>query len=94
MLSLAGLAATMQGCSRWIDVLPSSTLQTKSVTRSIPKDERVPFVLDGFRLVQNGAPQNPFPEAERRFLNSVQETRLFSTLVPFGGNASALGGRR
>lgn len=91
LLGLVGLAATTMGCSRWIDVMPSSTLQQESVTRSIPDDERVPLVMDGFRMMQNGAPQNPSTEVEHRILNTVRETRLFSTLVPLGGNVSSLG---
>ena len=79
------------GCARRIDVIPFSTLQQESITRSIPNDERVPLVMDGFRMMQNGAPQNPSTEIERRILNTVQETRLFSTLVPLGGNVSSLG---
>ncbi|TKS57764.1 MAG: hypothetical protein EWM72_03492 [Nitrospira sp.] len=92
ILGLAGLVTTaMVGCTRWIDVIPSSTLQMEPITRSIPSDERVPFVMDGFRLMQNGTPQNPSSEVERRFLNTVQETHLFSALVPLGGNFSSLG---
>ena len=91
LLGLMGLASTTMGCSRWIDVLPSSTLHEESVTRSISNDERVPLVMDGFRMMQNGAPQNPSTEIERRILNTVQETRLFSTLVPLGGNVGSLG---
>jgi len=91
VLGMIGLATTTLGCTRWIDVLPSSTLQQESVTRSIPNDERVPFVMDGFRMMQNGAPQNPSTQVEHRILNTVQETRLFSTLVPLGGNVDSLG---
>jgi len=40
---------------------------------------------------QNGAPQNPSTEVERRILNTVHETHLFSTLVPLGGNVVPLG---
>lgn len=90
LLGLVGVAATTPGCTRWIDVIPSSTSQQESASRSIPNDERVPFVMDGFRLVQNGSPQNPSSEMERRILNTVQETRLFSTLVPLGGDFSSL----
>lgn len=93
LLGLVGLASTATGCSRWIDVIPSSTLQEESVTRSISNDERVPLVMDGFRMMQNGAPQNPSSEIERRILNTVQETRLFSTLVPLGGNGASLGNK-
>lgn len=92
LVGIVGLASVaLPGCSRWIDVLPSSTPGQEGSAQSIPHDERVPFVLDGFRLVQNGAPQNPSVEVERRILNQVQETRLFSSLVPFGGNVSSLG---
>ena len=92
LVGLVGLATTTTvGCARWIDVIPSSTSQQESVTQSIPNDERVPFVMDGFRVVLNGAPQNPSTEIERRILNNVQETRLFSTLIPLGGTPSALG---
>jgi hypothetical protein len=91
LLGLVGFASTTMGCTRWIDVIPSSTLQQESITRSISNDERVPLVMDGFRMMQNGAPQNPSAEVERRILNTVQETRLFSTLVPLGGNVASLG---
>ena len=91
LLGLVGFASTTMGCSRWIDVMPSSTLQQEAMTRSIPNDERIPLVMDGFRMMQNGAPQNPSTEIERRILNTVQETRLFSTLVPLGGNVASLG---
>lgn len=92
LLGLVGLTTTTTvGCTRWIDVMPSSTNQQESVTQSIPDDERVPFVMDGFRVIQNGAPQNPSVDTERRILNTVQETRLFSTLVPLGGAAASLG---
>ena len=90
-LGVIGLATTTLGCTRWIDVIPPSTLQQESVTRSILNDERVPLVMDGFRMMQNGAPQNPSAEVEHRILNTVQETHLFSTLVPLGGNVSSLG---
>lgn len=91
LLGLVGLASTASGCARWIDVIPSSTLQQESITRSISNIDRVPLVMDGFRMIQNGAAQNPSTEVERRILNTVQETRLFSTLVPFGGDGSSLG---
>jgi hypothetical protein len=89
-LGVIGLASTTLGCARWIDVMPSSTLQQESITRSIPNHERVPLVMDGFRMMQNGAPQNPSAEIERRILNTVQETGLFSTLVPLGGDVASL----
>lgn len=83
---------TTVGCTtRWIDISPSPTSRDNPVTQSILNDERVPLVMDGFRMTQNGAPQNPSTEVEHRILNTVQETRLFSTLVPLGGNLAPLG---
>jgi hypothetical protein len=83
---------TTAGCTtRWIDIIPSPANRENPVTQSILNDERVPLVMDGFRMTQNGAPQNPSTEVEHRILNTVQETRLFSTLIPFGGNAASLG---
>ena len=82
---------TTVGCTtRWIDLTPSSANRENPVTQSILNDERVPLVMDGFRMTQNGAPQNPSTEVEHRILNTVQETRLFSTLVPLGGNVVPL----
>jgi hypothetical protein len=78
---LCGLTA----CTRWIDVKPPSSGPHETISHALSSDERVPLVMDTFRLSQNGTPQNPSPEAERRVLNAVQETRLFSTLVPLGG---------
>jgi len=92
LLGLIGLVTTTTvGCTRWIDIMPSSTSQQESVAQVIPNDERVSFVMDSFRVLQNGAPQNPSSEVERRILNTVQETRLFSTLVPLGGTGASLG---
>lgn len=93
ILGLVVLTTTMTvGCTtRWIDVIPAPTSRQEPVTQSILNNERVPLVMDGFRMTQNGAPQNPSTEVERRILNTVQETHLFSTLVPLGGNVAPLG---
>lgn len=91
LVGVMGIAGTTIGCSRWIDVMPSSIIPEESVTRSISNDERVPLVMDGLRMTQNGAPQNPSTEIEHRILNTVQETRLFSTLVPLGENVASPG---
>ena len=85
---------TTVGCTtRWIDVSPSPTNRENPVTQSILNDERVPFVMDGFRMTQNGAAQNPSTEVEHRILNTVHETQLFSTLVPLGGNVAPQGNK-
>jgi hypothetical protein len=93
-LGLAGLLVTATvGCTRSIDVMPSSIATQEPLSRSIPNHERVPFIMDGFYLAQNGAPQSPSPDLERRFLHTVQDTHLFSTLVPLGTDATTFGNK-
>lgn len=83
----------MTACTRWIDVkAPSSSPQT-TVSHALSSDERVPLMVDTFRLSQNGTPQHPSSEAERRILNAVRETRLFSTLIPLGGASPSANGK-
>jgi hypothetical protein len=92
LMSLAALIATIAvGCARWIEVKPSVEVQQESVAEAISSDERVPLVVHGFRVIQNGAPLNPPIEIERRILSTMQETRLFSSLVPLGSDSSSLG---
>ncbi|MBS0150405.1 MAG: hypothetical protein JSR31_05645 [Nitrospira sp.] len=92
ILSVMGLIICGSvGCTRTIDVKPSSEDSQPAAAHSLPSDERVPLVLDSFHLSRNGAPQNPSTEAERRILNKVQETRLFSTLIPPGVPPDSLG---
>lgn len=92
LMSLAALSAmTAVGCARWIEVKPSAEPQQESVAQTISSDERVPLVVEGFRVIQNGAPRNPPIEIERHILNAMQETRLFSSLVPMGNDVSSLG---
>lgn len=82
---------TTVGCTtRWIDVIPAPTSRQEAVTQSILNNERVPLVMDGFRMTQNASPQNPSTQVERRILNTVHETNLFSTLVRLGGNVAPL----
>lgn len=87
------IVAVTLGCAHTIDVAPSSTANQGTSAQSIAGNERVPFVIDTFRLSQNGSPQNPSSELERRVLNNVQETSLFSTLVPLGGSHDGVGGK-
>lgn len=94
ILSLVGFVlCSMTACTRWIDVKAPSSDPQETISHALPSDERVPLVIDTFRLSQNGTPQNPSPEAERRVLNAVQETRLFSTLVPLGGASTLADGK-
>lgn len=78
------LVITTGGCARSIALAPSSFERQDSTVHSIEDTDRVPFVMDSFRLSLNGTPQNPSSNLERRILNSVQETRLFSVLIPLG----------
>ncbi|MDH5640652.1 MAG: hypothetical protein OEY28_05115 [Nitrospira sp.] len=74
------------GCARSIVVTPPSLDRLESIAQPIMDAERVPFVMDTFRLSLNGAHQHPSSGLERRILNHVQETRLFSALVPLGAS--------
>ncbi|MBX3303682.1 MAG: hypothetical protein KF693_15805 [Nitrospira sp.] len=82
---------TSTGCTRSIELKPSSENSQPAITHSLPSDERVPLVMDSFQLLRNGAPQDPSTEAERRILNRVLETSLFSTLIPLGAQSDTLG---
>jgi hypothetical protein len=90
-LAVLTMTATVGCTTRWIDVSPSPTSRQETAAQSILNHERVPLVMDGFRMALNGASQNPSTQVEQRILNTMNETRLFSTLVPLGGHAAALG---
>jgi len=81
------------GCARSITLSLSSFERQDSILQSIENSDRVPFVMDSFRMLLNGAPQNPSPHLERRILNSVQETRLFSLTLPFGATQASPDGK-
>lgn len=83
------LVVATGGCARSIALAPSSFEQHDSVMLSIEDDDRVPFVMDSFRVLLNGAHQNPSSTLERRILNSVQETRLFSLILPLGATQTS-----
>ncbi|MBH0207440.1 MAG: hypothetical protein A4C66_10105 [Nitrospira sp. HN-bin3] len=92
LVSVIGIMVCMgTGCTRSIELKPSSTNSQPAEPRSLASDERVPLVMDSFVLSRNGAPQDPSTEAERRILNKVHETRLFSTVIPLGAKPDALG---
>ena len=92
VLSLAGIVlCSITGCARWIDVQPSSADAKEILTHSLPNDERVPFVTNSFHVSRNGSSQYPSADLERRILSSVQDTSLFSTLLPLGGTSDSLG---
>lgn len=80
MVVLVLVGAASAGCTRSIDVLPSTASHTEAATASIETTERVPLVLDTVQISQNGAPQNPSTELDRRVLGSLQSLNLFSRL--------------
>jgi hypothetical protein len=81
----------MTACIQWIEVKHPVSGPQETVSHSVPSHDRVALVMDTFRFSQNGTPQNPSSEIERRVLNAVQETRLFSTLVPLGADPASFG---
>jgi len=92
VLGLTGFVlCSLTGCTRWIDVKPPSADHKETMIHSIPTDERVPLVTNSFHLLRNGSSQYPSADLERRILSSVQETNLFSTLMPLGGKSDSLG---
>ncbi len=92
IVGFSGVILSMSiGCARTIELQPVSTESQAAMTHSLPSNERVPLVMDSFHLSRNGAPQDPSTEAERRILNRVQDTSLFSTLIPLGGQSDSLG---
>jgi hypothetical protein len=92
ILSLAGFVlCSITGCTRWIEVKPPSADHKEAMTHSLPTDERIPLVTNSFHLSRNGSLQYPSVDLERRILSSIQETNLFSTLIPLGEKSDSLG---
>ena len=81
------------GCARSIALAPSSFERPDSLMQSVQETERVPFIMHSFRVLLNGAPQNPSSGLERRILNSVQETQLFSLTLPLGTTQTSSDGK-
>ncbi len=79
------------GCTRSLELRPSLEHFRPAVTHSLPSHERVPLIMDSFQQSRNGAPQNPSTEAERRILHRIQDTHLFSILIPLGTKSDSLG---
>lgn len=73
-------SALSSGCTRSIEVMPSATMRADTAPTSIASTERVPLILDQVKVSQNGAPQNPSTELDRRLLGSLQSLKLFSHL--------------
>lgn len=80
MAVLALSSALSGGCTGSIDVMPSAAMSTDTAPTSIASTERMPLILDQVTVSQNGAPQNPSTELDRRLLGSLQSLKLFSHL--------------
>jgi len=87
LLLLLGVVTT--GCTRVIEVKPSSDAAPSPAPLSIASEERVPLILDAVRISQNGSPQNPSSDLERRFLSALQDLSLFSQLSLFDTASTA-----
>ncbi len=91
LAALLAASALASGCTRWIEVLPSTASRADGATASIASIERVPLILDQVTIRHNGAPQNPSTEFERRLLGSLQGLNLFSQLSLAEQETSAAG---
>lgn len=92
ILGFSGIALCLTiGCARSIEIYPGSSGTHAAISHSLSSDERVPFVIETFSQSRNGAPQNPATDTERRILNRVRETNLFSALIPQAQQAEPLG---
>ncbi|MEQ1792827.1 MAG: hypothetical protein ABL970_01445 [Nitrospira sp.] len=80
MAGLILLSAISGGCTRSIEIVPSTAGSVETATTSIASTERVPLVLDQVKISHNGAPQNPSTDLDRRVLSSLHSLNLFSHL--------------
>ena len=82
LASALSLQLSATGCSRWIEVKAGETMAEPSRTSGGSMTlERVPAVLTGIAVSQNGSAMPPAAQLERRVLDTLAETRLFSKLV-------------
>jgi len=73
-------SALSAGCTRSIEIAPSAATKTDPASTVIATAERVPLILNQVQVSQNGAPQNPSADLDRRLLGSLQNLALFSHL--------------
>ena len=83
-----GLATT--GCSRWTEVKAGeSATESPSGTNATAVFEPVPAVLTAIAVSQNGSPIAPASDLERRVLDSLADTHLFSHVAYPSSDAGA-----
>lgn len=77
-----GLCFVATGCSSWMELKAGAPLASAPTEKGTPVElERVPAVLSSVTVSQNGAAMPPAGELERRVLDSLAETQLFSRLI-------------
>ena len=82
LTSALSLQLLATGCSRWMEVKAGETvIEPSSITAGLTTLERVPAVLTGIAVTQNGSAMPPAADLERRVLDTLAETQLFSRLV-------------
>lgn len=85
-LALSTLLATVclvaSGCSSWMELKAGAPLASAPADKGTPVEvARIPAVLSSITVSQNGAAMPPAGELERRVLDSLAETQLFSRLI-------------
>ncbi|GKS58158.1 hypothetical protein YTPLAS18_16850 [Nitrospira sp.] len=82
LASALSLQLSATGCSRWMEVKAGEiTTDAPSASAGFTTLERVPAVVTGIAVSQNGSAMPPAVELERRVLDTLAETHLFSRLV-------------
>lgn len=76
--------ALLTGCARWTEVIEPLPPIKAFPSVSIPAEERVPVLVKPVQLTHNGTKGVPSPDLERRMLDLLQDTHLFSQLVQTG----------
>ncbi len=76
------LCLVASGCSTWTELKSGTPVTSAPANQGAAVDlERVPAVLSSIAVSQNGAAMPPAGELERRVLDSLAETQLFSRLI-------------
>lgn len=90
------ISCTGFGCDRWMRVAEPPAHEPPASALTVASDHKSPVMLNTIVITQNGAPQNPNAELERRLVGVLQDTRVFSHAVqaglaepPSGGHVEA-----
>lgn len=95
-ITLAALMLALLGCERWMRVPEPPAPETVAARPVAATSAKSPLLLHPIVTVQNGSPQNPSLEMERRVAGLLQDTSLFSHTIlaglaepPAGGHVEA-----